>query len=145
VLQYLAEGFAPEEVYRDMVAERRPGGDQVGQPSLEMAIANTMSHITLATGPQGPADILEKPFAAWRVFREGVVARVVERDAESVPADQCRAEGRSAPLVRPSRAGEAARSPSSAPWRSNSSSARKASPYSRCSCPGFSAGPSGPS
>ncbi|MDA0643930.1 hypothetical protein [Nonomuraea ferruginea] len=34
MLRYLAEGFTPEEVYRDVVAERRPAGDQAGEPRL---------------------------------------------------------------------------------------------------------------
>ncbi|MEO3791311.1 DEAD/DEAH box helicase [Nonomuraea sp. B10E15] len=79
VLQYLAEGFTPEEVYRDVVAERRPAGDQAGEPSLEMAIANTTSRITLVTGPQELADILDKPFAAWRIFLHPSQRRVAYR------------------------------------------------------------------
>ncbi|GHG95230.1 UvrD-helicase domain-containing protein [Streptomyces rubradiris] len=69
VLQYLAEGFSPEEVYRDVVAVRQPfdaGPDP--DESLAVAIANTASRITLVTGPEELADVLEKPFAAWRVF-----------------------------------------------------------------------------
>ncbi|MEU0270862.1 UvrD-helicase domain-containing protein [Streptomyces sp. NPDC006307] len=69
VLQYLAEGFSPEEVYRDVVAVRQPvdaGPDP--DESLAVVIANTASRITLVTGPEELADVLEKPFAAWRVF-----------------------------------------------------------------------------
>ncbi|MGW2857956.1 DNA helicase UvrD, partial [Streptomyces sp. NPDC001215] len=69
VLQYLAEGFEPQDVYRDVVVVRRPA-DASPDPdeSLAAAIANTTSRITLITGPDELADILEKPFAAWRVF-----------------------------------------------------------------------------
>ncbi|KPC60653.1 DEAD/DEAH box helicase [Streptomyces chattanoogensis] len=69
VLQFLAEGFSPEEVYRDVVAARRPA-DAAPEPDedLASAISNTVSRITLVTGPQELAGILEKPFAAWRVF-----------------------------------------------------------------------------
>ncbi|MFI1417707.1 UvrD-helicase domain-containing protein [Streptomyces sp. NPDC020731] len=80
VLQYLAEGFGPEEVYRDVVAVRRPvaaGPDP--DESLATAIANTTSRITLVTGPEELADILEKPFAAWRVFLHPSQRRVAYR------------------------------------------------------------------
>ncbi|MFI9333835.1 UvrD-helicase domain-containing protein [Streptomyces althioticus] len=80
VLQYLAEGFGPEEVYRDVVAVRRPvtaGPDP--DESLAAAIANTTSRITLVTGPEELADILEKPFAAWRVFLHPSQRRVAYR------------------------------------------------------------------
>ncbi|MEW2074579.1 UvrD-helicase domain-containing protein [Streptomyces sp. NPDC013433] len=80
VLQYLAEGFSPEEVYRDVVAVRRPvaaGPDP--DESLAAAITNTTSRITLVTGPEELADILEKPFAAWRVFLHPSQRRVAYR------------------------------------------------------------------
>ncbi|MEV6000378.1 UvrD-helicase domain-containing protein [Streptomyces griseomycini] len=80
VLQYLAEGFGPEEVYRDVVAVRRPvaaGPDP--DESLAVAIANTTSRITLVTGPEELADVLEKPFAAWRVFLHPSQRRVAYR------------------------------------------------------------------
>ncbi|MDT0468361.1 UvrD-helicase domain-containing protein [Streptomyces gibsoniae] len=80
VLQYLAEGFSPEEVYRDVVATRRPvdAGPDPDQ-SLAVAIANTTSRITLVTGPEELSDILEKPFAAWRVFLHPSQRRVAYR------------------------------------------------------------------
>ncbi|MET8954757.1 UvrD-helicase domain-containing protein [Streptomyces sp. NPDC004533] len=80
VLQYLAEGFEPEDVYRDVVAVRRPV-DASPDPdeSLAVAIANTTSRITLITGPDELADILEKPFAAWRVFLHPSQRRVAYR------------------------------------------------------------------
>ncbi|GAA2257257.1 ATP-dependent helicase [Streptomyces atrovirens] len=80
VLQYLAEGFGPEEVYRDVVAVRRPVAAGPGpDESLAVAIANTASRITLVTGPEELADILEKPFAAWRVFLHPSQRRVAYR------------------------------------------------------------------
>ncbi|MFB9570790.1 UvrD-helicase domain-containing protein [Streptomyces yanii] len=80
VLQYLAEGFGPEEVYRDVVAVRRPvdAGPNPDE-SLAAAIANTTSRITLVSGPDELADILEKPFAAWRVFLHPSQRRVAYR------------------------------------------------------------------
>lgn len=80
VLQYLAEGFSPEEVYRDVVAVRRPA-DAPPEPDedLATAIANTTSRITLVTGPEELAGILAKPFAAWRVFLHPSQRRVAYR------------------------------------------------------------------
>jgi superfamily I DNA/RNA helicase len=80
VLQYLAEGFGPDEVYRDVVAVRRPvdaGPDP--DESLAVAIANTTSRIKLVSGPEELADILEKPFTAWRVFLHPSQRRVAYR------------------------------------------------------------------
>lgn len=65
VLQYLAEGFTPEVVYRDVVTVRRPvdAGPNADE-SLAVAISNTTSRITLVTGPEERADVLKKSFAA---------------------------------------------------------------------------------
>ncbi|MEV4439369.1 UvrD-helicase domain-containing protein [Streptomyces sp. NPDC049577] len=87
VLQYLAEGFTPEEVYRDVVTARRPanaGPDP--DESLAVAIANTASRITLITGPDELKDALEKPFAAWRVFLHPSQRRVAYRTSYGGPA-----------------------------------------------------------
>lgn len=87
VLQYLAEGFTPDEVYRDLVAERRPA-DASPEPSdsLEVAIANTRSRIMLVTRPDELAEILDKPFAAWRVFLHPSQRRVAYRVSYKGPA-----------------------------------------------------------
>ncbi|CAL9385410.1 UvrD-helicase domain-containing protein [Streptomyces sp. enrichment culture] len=86
VLQYLAEGFSPEDVYRDVVAVRRPVTSAPDpDESLAVAIANTTSRITLVTGPEELADILEKPFAAWRVFLHPSQRRVAYRVSYSGP------------------------------------------------------------
>ncbi|QIK06139.1 UvrD-helicase domain-containing protein [Streptomyces sp. ID38640] len=79
-LEYLAEGFSPDDVYRDVVAVRRPV-DAAPEPDedLAAAIANTTSRITLVTGPDELTDILEKPFAAWRVFLHPSQRRVAYR------------------------------------------------------------------
>ncbi|RKR90546.1 UvrD-like helicase family protein [Micromonospora pisi] len=87
VLQYLAEGFTPDEVYRDVVAERRPAdADDHTVDSLAMAIANTTSRITLVTSANDLAEILEKPFAAWRVFLHPSQRRVAYRGSYNGPA-----------------------------------------------------------
>jgi superfamily I DNA/RNA helicase len=87
VLLYLAEGFSPEEVYRDVVAERRPAvAEAAAGDSLEMAILNTKTRITLVTSPDELADILDKPFAAWRVFLHPSQRRVAYRASYKGPA-----------------------------------------------------------
>lgn len=91
VLQFLAEGFSPEDVYRDLVTERRIGGaggasDGASGDSLAMAITNTTSRIKLVTSPDELADILDKPFAAWRVFLHPSQRRVAYRVSYNGPA-----------------------------------------------------------
>ncbi|GLW33301.1 UvrD-helicase domain-containing protein [Actinoplanes regularis] len=87
VLQYLAEGFSPDEVYRDVVAERRPAEPiNEAEQSLATAIANTRSRITLVTSPDELTEALEKPFAAWRVFLHPSQRRVAYRVAFHGPA-----------------------------------------------------------
>ncbi|MFE1341462.1 UvrD-helicase domain-containing protein [Streptomyces sp. NPDC058733] len=87
VLQYLAEGFGPDEVYRDVVAVRRPA-DAPAEPVEDLAtvIANTPARIRLVTGPQELEEILEKPFAAWRVFLHPSQRRVAYRASYGGPA-----------------------------------------------------------
>ncbi len=80
VLQFLAEGFSTADVYHDVVAERRPkdAASEVSD-SLALAIANTTTRITLVTHPDELAEILDKPFAAWRVFLHPSQHRVAYR------------------------------------------------------------------
>ncbi|MEU5520871.1 UvrD-helicase domain-containing protein [Streptomyces sp. NPDC047860] len=87
VLQYLAEGFSPEEVYRDVVAVRRPA-DAPAEPVEDLAtvIANTAARIRLVTGPQELEEALDKPFAAWRVFLHPSQRRVAYRTSFGGPA-----------------------------------------------------------
>ncbi|MFJ9664994.1 UvrD-helicase domain-containing protein [Streptomyces sp. NPDC101219] len=86
VLQYLAEGFSPEEVYRDVVAVRRPA-DAPAEPVEDLAtvIANTPARIRLVTGPQELEEALVKPFAAWRVFLHPSQRRVAHRTSFGGP------------------------------------------------------------
>ncbi|MFJ9952577.1 UvrD-helicase domain-containing protein [Kitasatospora sp. NPDC091207] len=86
VLQYLAEGFTPEDVYRDVVAARRPG-DAPAEPVEDLAtvIANTSGRIRLVTGPEELEEVLEKPFAAWRIFLHPSQRRVAYRTSYNGP------------------------------------------------------------
>ncbi|MEU3992334.1 UvrD-helicase domain-containing protein [Streptomyces platensis] len=86
VLQYLAEGFSPEDVYRDVVAVRRPA-DAPAEPVEDLAtvIANTPARIRLVTGSRELEEILEKPFEAWRVFLHPSQRRVAYRTSYGGP------------------------------------------------------------
>ncbi|WP_031088648.1 UvrD-helicase domain-containing protein [Streptomyces sp. NRRL WC-3549] len=86
VLQYLAEGFGPEEVYRDVVAVRRPA-DAPAEPVEDLAtvIANTPARIRLVTGPLELEEMLEKPFEAWRIFLHPSQRRVAYRTSYGGP------------------------------------------------------------
>jgi hypothetical protein len=86
-LQCLAEGFDPAEVYRDVVAARWPAdAGPEGTEDLATAIANTRSRITPVSGPSELEDILDKPFAAWRVFLHPSQRRVAYRVSYNGPA-----------------------------------------------------------
>lgn len=86
VLQYLAEGFSAEEVYRDVVAVRRPA-DAPAEPVEDLAtvISNTSARIRLVTGPEELEEILRKPFEAWRVFLHPSQRRVAYRTSYGGP------------------------------------------------------------
>ncbi|MGW2705012.1 serine/threonine-protein kinase [Streptomyces sp. NPDC001340] len=65
VLQYLAEGFAPEEVFQDIVAPRRPKDVNLRvSESLADAIANTRDRITLFSGVGELEEIAGNPLVA---------------------------------------------------------------------------------
>ncbi|GGZ68112.1 UvrD-helicase domain-containing protein [Streptomyces echinoruber] len=86
VLYFLADDFSPEEVYRDVVAVRRPA-DAGPDPdeSLAVAIANTTGRIKLVTDRDELDEILGKPFAAWRIFLHPSQRRVAYRASYSGP------------------------------------------------------------
>ncbi|MGN9845089.1 UvrD-helicase domain-containing protein [Nonomuraea sp. H19] len=87
VLQYLAEGFSPQEVYQQVVAERRPADASAdADQSLERAIVNTTTRITLVSSADELTDVLSKPFAAWRVFLHPSQRRVAYRPSYNGPA-----------------------------------------------------------
>jgi len=88
-LWLLADGFEPEDIYRDLVAVRQKapaGDDRVTGDDLAAAVTRTRSRIALVTGPDDLADILEKPFAAWRVFLHPIQRRVAYRPSYAGPA-----------------------------------------------------------
>ncbi|MGF7239463.1 MAG: UvrD-helicase domain-containing protein [Frankia sp.] len=87
VLQYLSEGFTVEEVWRDVVAHRVPvDADVVDQDDYETAIKHTRSRIALIVASEELREILDKPFAAWRIFLHPSQHRVAYRPSYSGPA-----------------------------------------------------------
>ncbi|MFE3591543.1 UvrD-helicase domain-containing protein [Streptomyces niveus] len=80
VLQFLAEGFDENTVWREVVALRRPAEPGPYDPQdIATAISHTTSRITLVTGAAELEDILSKPFAAWRVYLHPAQRRVAYR------------------------------------------------------------------
>lgn len=71
VLECLAAGFTVEEVWRDVVAVSLAGGDSaepVDTADYATAIHRTRTRFAVVTDSDELRDILDKPFAAWRVF-----------------------------------------------------------------------------
>ncbi|MEU6598339.1 DEAD/DEAH box helicase [Streptomyces flaveolus] len=87
VLQYLAAGCTVEEVWQDIVAPALQASAQpVDTQDYEAAIRHSRARIALVTASEELRDILEKPFAAWRVFLHPSQRKVAYRASYSGPA-----------------------------------------------------------
>ncbi|MFF4641396.1 UvrD-helicase domain-containing protein [Streptomyces sp. NPDC001389] len=89
VLEYLAAGFTVEEVWRDVVAVNLAVADStepVNPSDYATAIRHTRTRIALVTGSEELREILDKPFAAWRVFLHPSQRKVAYRPSYSGPA-----------------------------------------------------------
>ncbi|MFE0362273.1 UvrD-helicase domain-containing protein [Streptomyces griseoaurantiacus] len=88
VLQFLAEGCTVEEVWREIVAPALQASTsaQVDTQDYETAIRHSRARIALVTASEELRDILEKPFAAWRVFLHPSQRKVAYRASYSGPA-----------------------------------------------------------
>jgi superfamily I DNA/RNA helicase len=87
VLQYLAEGCTVEEVWQDIVAPALQASTQPVDPQdYDTAIRHSRARIALVTASEELRDILEKPFAAWRVFLHPSQRKVAYRASYSGPA-----------------------------------------------------------
>ncbi|MFC8430616.1 UvrD-helicase domain-containing protein [Streptomyces sp. NPDC057253] len=87
VLEFLAEGFSVQQVWQEVVAYRAPSGARpTDAHDYDTAIRNARSRIALVTASEELQDILEKPFAAWRVFLHPSQHRVAYRPSYSGPA-----------------------------------------------------------
>ncbi|MFE4307985.1 UvrD-helicase domain-containing protein [Streptomyces sp. NPDC056517] len=87
-LWLLAEGFDADAVYRDLVAARQLAPvdeSDTKQGELAAAVGRTRSRIALVTGPEELADILAKPFDAWRVFLHPAQRRIAYRPGYAGP------------------------------------------------------------
>ncbi|MGW2440967.1 3'-5' exonuclease [Streptomyces goshikiensis] len=87
VLQFLAEGLSVQTIWGELVAFRaRNGALTVDRTDLAGAMRNTPSRIALVIGPQELSEILDKPFAAWRVFLHPSQRAMAYRPSYSGPA-----------------------------------------------------------
>lgn len=88
VLEYLAEGFTVEEVWRDLVSVNLPtaSADPVDTSDYATAIGHTRTRIALITASDELRDILDKPFTAWRIFLHPSQHKVAYRASYSGPA-----------------------------------------------------------
>ncbi|MET8288379.1 UvrD-helicase domain-containing protein [Streptomyces sp. NPDC005132] len=88
VLEYLAEGFTVEDVWRDLVSVNLPTSesDPVDTTDYATAIRHTLTRIALVTASDELRDILDKPFAAWRVYLHPSQHKVAYRASYSGPA-----------------------------------------------------------
>lgn len=90
VLEYLAAGFTVEDVWREVVSvalAAAPGDDApVDTEDYGSAIHRTRTRIAHVTGSEELRDILDKPFAAWRVFLHPSQHKVAYRASYSGPA-----------------------------------------------------------
>ncbi|MFC8002125.1 UvrD-helicase domain-containing protein [Streptomyces olivaceus] len=87
VLQYLAEGCTVEEVWQDIVAPALQASAQpVDTGDYETAIRHSRARIALVEASEELWDILEKPFAAWRIFLHPSQRKVAYRASYSGPA-----------------------------------------------------------
>ncbi|WP_030868127.1 UvrD-helicase domain-containing protein [Streptomyces sp. NRRL S-37] len=88
-LWLLADGLDPNDIYRELVAVRQKepeaADDRTGD-DLAAAVTRTRSRIALVTGADELADILAKPFAAWRIFLHPTQRRIAYRPAYAGPA-----------------------------------------------------------
>lgn len=84
VLEFLAAGCTVEEVWRDLVSHRFPTATEpVDTDDYETAIRNTRTRIAFVQASGELRDILEKPFAAWRVFLHPSQHKVAYRPSYS--------------------------------------------------------------
>ncbi|MFF2774573.1 UvrD-helicase domain-containing protein [Streptomyces sp. NPDC058052] len=87
VLEYLAEGFTVEEVWRDIVAVHLSAASEtLDTTDYATAIRHTRTRIALVTATDELRDILEQPFAAWRIFLHPSQHKVAYRASFAGPA-----------------------------------------------------------
>lgn len=85
-LWLLADGLDPDDIYRELVAVRQKESAATAEDDLAAAVTRTRSRIALVTGADELADILAKPFAAWRIFLHPTQRRIAYRPAYAGPA-----------------------------------------------------------
>ncbi|MDA5286250.1 UvrD-helicase domain-containing protein [Streptomyces sp. Isolate_45] len=89
VLDHLAEGFSPEDVWEQLIAARRPAatGSGAWRPAdLAEAIRSTPHRIVDVSGPDELDRVLADDFARWRVFLHPAQRRMAYVPSYSGPA-----------------------------------------------------------
>ncbi|WP_328440605.1 UvrD-helicase domain-containing protein [Streptomyces sp. NBC_00444] len=86
VLMYLATGWPVQDVWSDIVAHRAAAEPVSETEDFDTAVRRTSSRIALVTASEELQDILEKPFAAWRVYLHPSQRRVAYRPTYWGPA-----------------------------------------------------------
>lgn len=88
VLEYLAEGFSPKDVWEQLITVRHPAAERREQEPVGLgeAIRNTPSRIVAVSGPDELERILADDFARWRVFLHPTQRRVAYHPSFSGPA-----------------------------------------------------------
>ncbi|GGV77012.1 exodeoxyribonuclease V subunit gamma [Streptomyces thermoviolaceus] len=87
VLEFLAEGYSVEEVWQEIVAPALHSSPQPVDPQdYDTAIQHSRARIAVVTASEELQDILEKPFAAWRIFLHPSQRKVAYRPSYAGPA-----------------------------------------------------------
>ncbi|WP_340556990.1 ATP-dependent helicase [Streptomyces sp. GSL17-111] len=89
VLEFLAEGFTPEEVWEQLITVRRPASrstDKRAPVGIGEAIRNTPNRIVEVAGADELERVLADDFARWRVFLHPTQRRVAYHPGYRGPA-----------------------------------------------------------
>ena len=87
MLEFLAEGCSVEEVWQEIVAPSLQSSTRPVDPQdHDAAIQHSRARIAVVTASEELRDILEKPFAAWRIFLHPSQRKVAYRPSYAGPA-----------------------------------------------------------
>lgn len=87
-LYALAAGYTPEQAWDEVCLQHAAEvpSDRIDQEDVAAAIERTPDRYALVSGPAELADVLEHPFAAWRIFLHGRQRDIAYRPAYAGPA-----------------------------------------------------------
>ncbi|HET8931110.1 MAG TPA: UvrD-helicase domain-containing protein [Acidimicrobiales bacterium] len=84
-LELLEAGFSVEEVWADLVAETDPGPVDTGDVVAALNRPTSRARFYVAEGMEEVLDVLNQPFAAWRVFLHPNQRRFAYRETYNGP------------------------------------------------------------